>query len=37
MAGQEQIDLTADGAELLSRLADGALRDGLSLWTSVPP
>ena len=28
---QEQIDLTADGAELLSRLADGALRDGLSL------
>ena len=31
MAGQEHIDLTADGAELLSRLADGALRDGLSL------
>ena len=31
VAGQEQIDLTADGAELLSRLADGALRDGLSL------
>ena len=30
-AGQEHIDLTADGAELLSRLADGALRDGLSL------
>ena len=23
--------MTADGAELLSRLADGALRDGLSL------
>ena len=31
VAAQEQIDLTADGAELLSRLADGALRDGLSL------
>ena len=28
---QEGIDLTPDGAELLSRLADGALRDGLSL------
>ena len=26
VAGQEQIDLTADGAELLSRLADGAHR-----------
>jgi len=31
VAGQEQIALTPDGAELLSRLADGALRDGLSL------
>ena len=31
VAGQEGIDLTVDGAELLSRLADGALRDGLSL------
>lgn len=31
VAGQEGIDLTADGAELLGRLADGALRDGLSL------
>ena len=31
VAGQEGIDLTPDGAELLSRLADGALRDGLSL------
>ncbi|SFP18259.1 DNA polymerase-3 subunit gamma/tau [Oscillibacter sp. PC13] len=31
VAGQEAIDLAADGAELLSRLADGALRDGLSL------
>ena len=31
VACQEGIDLTADGAELLSRLADGALRDGLSL------
>jgi len=31
VAGQESIDLTANGAELLSRLADGALRDGLSL------
>ena len=31
VAGQEAIDLTEDGAELLSRLADGALRDALSL------
>ncbi len=31
VAGQEGIPLTHDGAELLSRLADGALRDGLSL------
>ena len=31
VARQEGIELTADGAELLSRLADGALRDGLSL------
>ncbi len=31
VAQQENIDLHADGAELLSRLADGALRDGLSL------
>ena len=31
VAEQEGIGLTADGAELLSRLADGALRDGLSL------
>ena len=31
VAGQEGIDLTPDGAELLSRLADGALRDALSL------
>ena len=31
VAGQEGIDLRPDGAEILSRLADGALRDGLSL------
>jgi len=31
VAQAEQIDLTPDGAELLSRLADGALRDALSL------
>ncbi len=31
VAGREGIDLRPDGAELLSRLADGALRDGLSL------
>ena len=31
VAEQEGIDLKADGAEILSRLADGALRDGLSL------
>ena len=31
VAVQEQINLTPDGAEILARLADGALRDGLSL------
>ena len=31
VAKQEGIDLRPDGLELLSRLADGALRDGLSL------
>ena len=31
VAEQEHIDLRPDGAELLSRLADGALRDALSL------
>ena len=31
VASQEGIDLREDGAELLSRLADGALRDALSL------
>jgi DNA polymerase-3 subunit gamma/tau len=31
VASRERIELTADGAELLARLADGALRDGLSL------
>ncbi len=31
VAEQEGIRLTADGAALLARLADGALRDGLSL------
>ncbi|MDO4315388.1 MAG: DNA polymerase III subunit gamma/tau [Oscillospiraceae bacterium] len=31
VAEQEHIDLKPDGAEILSRLADGALRDGLSL------
>ena len=31
VAQQEGIHLTPDGAEILSRLADGALRDGLSL------
>jgi len=31
VAVQEGIDLTPDGAEILARLADGALRDGLSL------
>ena len=31
VAQQERIDLRPDGAEVLSRLADGALRDGLSL------
>ncbi len=31
VAGQEGIDLTEDGAALLSRLADGGMRDALSL------
>ncbi len=31
VASQEHMDLRPDGAELLARLADGALRDGLSL------
>ncbi|MBQ4040888.1 MAG: DNA polymerase III subunit gamma/tau [Oscillospiraceae bacterium] len=31
VASQENINLTDDGAELLSRLADGAMRDALSL------
>ena len=31
VAYQEKIDLRSDGAELLSRLSDGALRDALSL------
>ena len=31
VASQEGMDLTADAAELLARLADGALRDALSL------
>ena len=31
VAEQENIELTADGAEMLARLADGALRDALSL------
>ena len=31
VAGEEGIDLTAQGAALLSRLADGGLRDALSL------
>ena len=31
VASQEDMDLTADAAELLARLADGALRDALSL------
>lgn len=31
IAEAEQIDLTADGAEILARMANGALRDALSL------
>jgi len=31
VAGQEGLDLTADGAALLARLADGGMRDALSL------
>lgn len=31
VAKEEQIDLKSDGAELLARLSDGALRDALSL------
>ena len=31
VAGEEGIDLTAEGAELIARLSDGGLRDALSL------
>ena len=31
IAGQEGLELTTDGAELISRLADGAMRDALSI------
>ena len=31
IAGEEQIDLSSDGAELLARMANGAMRDALSL------
>ena len=31
IAGQEGLELSTDGAELISRLADGALRDALSI------
>ena len=31
IAGEEQLELTADGAELIARLADGAMRDALSI------
>ena len=31
IAGEEQIDLSPDGAELLARMANGAMRDALSL------
>ena len=30
IAGEEHLELTSDGAELIARLADGALRDALS-------
>ena len=31
IAGEEHLELTQDGAELIARLADGALRDALSI------
>ena len=31
IAGEEKLELTLDGAELIARLADGALRDALSI------
>ena len=31
IAGQEKLELTSDGAELIARLADGAMRDALSI------
>ena len=31
IAGEEHLELTPDGAELIARLADGALRDALSI------
>ena len=31
IAGEGKLELTSDGAELIARLADGALRDALSI------
>ena len=31
IAGEEKLELTSDGADLIARLADGALRDALSI------
>ena len=31
IAGEEKLELTAEGAELIARLADGAMRDALSI------
>ena len=31
ISGEEKLELTSDGAELIARLADGALRDALSI------
>ena len=31
IAGQEGLELSGEGAELISRLADGAMRDALSI------
>ena len=35
IAGQEGLELTGDGAELIARLADGAMRDALSIFDQV--
>ena len=36
VAGQERIELDENAAQLIGRLADGAMRDALPFWTPAP-